>query len=59
MVGAHEVLQWLALSAGRETAVPRVPRDFVHVLGSATLALSRRTSDTIPRDDDGIAILGM
>ena len=47
VVGAHEALNWLVHCAGRETEVPRVPRYFVHVLGSATLALSCRTSDSI------------
>ena len=33
-------------------------RDYVHVLGSASLALSRRISDTIPYDVDGTVIMG-
>ena len=58
MVGAHEDFHWVALCARRESAAPRAPRDYAQVPGSALLALSRRTSDTMPCDDDGIAILG-
>ena len=55
--GAHEAKHWLVLCAGRGSAVPCVPRDYIQVLGSTALALSRKISDAM-NFDDGTVILG-